>query len=65
MQGRAEAGAPKNREGHQDSEAVFVGIDVSAGVLDAVLHPTGESWRSEHTPAAMAALTERLPAAGP
>lgn len=43
-----------------DAEAVFVGIDISAGALDVALHPSGESWRSEHTPAAMAALTERL-----
>ena len=37
-----------------------VGIDVSKGALDVSVHPGGNTWRVEHTPASTTALAEEL-----
>jgi len=46
-------------------ERISVGIDVSKAHLDIAVHPTGESWVSETTPAAIDALVGRLQALAP
>src|SRR6185436_19981106 len=44
---------------------ISVGVDVSKAHLDIAVHPTGESWVSETTPAAIDALVGRLQALAP
>jgi transposase len=48
-----------------DEAVVCVGIDVSKAWLDVAVRPTGEAWRTEHDPAAIATLVERLRALAP
>jgi transposase len=46
-------------------ERISVGIDVSKAHLDIAVHPTGECWVSETTPAAIDTLVARLQALAP
>jgi transposase len=41
-------------------DQVVIGIDVSKAEVTCAVHPSGETWRSATTPAALATLVERL-----
>ncbi len=44
---------------------LFVGIDVAKAQFDIAVRPTGARWVSEHTPAGIAALVDRLAGLAP
>jgi transposase len=46
-------------------DPISVGIDVSKATLAVAVHPTGEQWLSETTPAALEHLVARLQTLAP